>query len=69
MSNFWNILGISPTRDTAQIKSAYARQSKSCNPEDDPQGFMRLRKAYQAAIAYAQGSETEPVVFNRKTII
>ncbi len=63
MSNFWNILGIPPTRDTAQIKSAYARQSKTCNPEDDPQGFMRLRKAYQAAIAYAQGSETEPVVF------
>lgn len=55
MSNIWTVLGIDPTENPSEIKKAYAQQSKSCNPEDDPQGFMKLREAYQAALAYAQG--------------
>lgn len=63
MNDVWSVLGIQPTQDVAQIKSAYARQSKTCNPEDDPQGFMRLREAYHAAMDAAQSKAPESVPF------
>lgn len=62
MNNIWTVLGIDPTEDLSEIKKAYARQSRSYNPEDDPQGFMKLREAYQAALAYVQ-DQTETSVF------
>ena len=47
MGEFWNILGLEPTRDIAVIKRAYARKTRTCHPEENPQGFLELRKAYQ----------------------
>lgn len=55
MDEMWDILGIGPTEDEGQIRRAYAEKSRSCNPEEDPQGFMALRQAYQAALEYARG--------------
>ncbi len=49
--NFWDILGIEQTADLSVIKKAYADKSKQCHPEDDPEGFQRLRAAYRQAVA------------------
>lgn len=55
MDDIWSILGLEPTQDVSAIRRAYAQQTKQCHPEDDPKGFMRLRKAYQAALDWAEG--------------
>ena len=55
MDEFWSVLGLEPTRDSAAIKRAYAEQTKLCHPEEDPEGFLVLRQAYQRALAYAEG--------------
>ena len=48
--NCWELLGIAPTTSTLAIKKAYTSLLRSCNPEDKPQEFKELRKAYQAAL-------------------
>ena len=52
MGDIWEILGIEPSHDAAVIKKAYAQQTHKYHPEEDPEMFLRLRKAYQAAMAY-----------------
>jgi len=56
MDQIWSILELEPTRDVSAIRRAYADKSRACHPEEDPTGFMRLREAYQAALAYAEGN-------------
>ena len=60
MDNIWTVLGIDPTEDVSAIKRAYAEKAKACHPEEDAEGFLRLRQAYQAALAYAEGEQEEP---------
>jgi hypothetical protein len=50
----WEVLGIEPTDNLCDIKSAFAERSKSCHPEDNPEGFRRLRDAYRQAAALSQ---------------
>ena len=50
MDSIWNVLGLEPTQDVSAIKRAYAQKTRVCHPEDDPEGFLKLRKAYQAAL-------------------
>ncbi len=50
--NSWTILGIDTTQDKKTIKRAYAKALKKCNPEDNPEGFMQLRSAYENALSY-----------------
>ena len=58
--NFWSILGIQPTNNLKDIKRAYAKQSKVYHPEDDPENFQRLQKAFQEALAWQKShSENE----------
>ena len=45
----WEILGIQPTDNIHDIKRAYTKLIRIYNPEDDPDGFMRLRAAYEQA--------------------
>ena len=54
------ILGIDETKDERALKNAYRQQLMHTNPEDDPEGFKRLREAYEAACDYAQNEEEQP---------
>ncbi|MDE7245393.1 MAG: hypothetical protein K2O18_15665, partial [Oscillospiraceae bacterium] len=60
MNDIWNILQIEPTQDSNAIRRAYARRVRECHPEEDPEGFLKLREAYQAALACAAGSTQTP---------
>lgn len=51
----WEILGIKPTTDLKEIKSAYARLAKRYNPEEYPEEFKQIFDAYKAACEYAKG--------------
>ena len=43
----WTILNIPPTEDPEAIRKAYMLMLPNYNPEDDPEGFLRLRAAYE----------------------
>ncbi len=51
MATIWNVLGLEPTTDCRDIKRAYARLLKLTRPEEDPQGFQVLRRAYETALS------------------
>jgi len=46
----WSILGIHPTKDRDAIKQAYMTMLPKHNPEDDPEGFLQLRTAYEETL-------------------
>lgn len=54
--NCWQILGIEPTDDLALVRRAYAQKTRSCHPEEDPEGFDRLHGAFQEATRLARRS-------------
>ena len=67
--NYWSILGIQPTNNLKDIKRAYAKQSKVYHPEDDPENFQRLQKAYQETLAWQKshsGNEDVGAVIGHK---
>ncbi len=55
----FGILGIPVTKDLEAIKNAYRDKLVNVNPEDDPEGFKRLRESYEEAMRYAQEEEKE----------
>lgn len=55
----FGILEISVTKEVDRIKKAYRAVLKHTNPEDDPEGFKRLRTAYETACAYAVSPQEE----------
>ena len=61
MDSIWTILGLEPTKEVSAIKRAYAQKARTCHPEEDPEGFMELRKAYQSALNYAENDFPDPV--------
>ena len=50
--NCWEVLGIEPYSDKKTIKIAYAKLLKQCRPDDDPEGFQVLHKAYKNALQW-----------------
>ncbi|MCM1118230.1 MAG: tetratricopeptide repeat protein [bacterium] len=57
-TEMFSILGIEETREEKTIKEAYREKLVMTNPEDDPEGFKRLRQAYEEALAWSRQSET-----------
>ena len=49
----WLVLGIKETKDKNLIKEAYMERLSIYNPEDDAEGFQRLRAAYEEALKMA----------------
>lgn len=47
--NCWQILGIEPTDDLQIIRNAYRKKLPEFHPESDPEGFQRLRQAFEQA--------------------
>jgi TPR repeat protein len=56
----WDALGIAPTGDRAVIRRAYAERLKQTRPDEDPEGFARLRSAYEFALAQSGRSPAMP---------
>ncbi|WP_172197418.1 J domain-containing protein [Saccharibacillus qingshengii] len=52
--NIWSMLGIEPTSEIKAIKRAYARRLKECHPEENPEGFQRIRQSYEMALEEAK---------------
>jgi len=50
----WEQLGITPTRDVAAIKRAYAVRLRVTRPDDDAQAYQALREAYDRAQHWAR---------------
>ena len=57
----WNVLGMDGPDDRRAIKRAYAVRLKGCRPEDDAEGFARLRQAYEIAQAWAADRDSPPI--------
>lgn len=55
--SFWDILGIPPASDLSAVKKAYAKKLRIHHPEDDPEGYQRLREAYDAAVKAIKAAE------------
>ena len=53
----FQILGIAAVKDERAIRNAYREKLNVTNPEDDPEGFKRLRGAYEEACRYAKEPE------------
>ena len=55
----FDILGISSSSDKKAIKHAYAKLLKKYNPEDDPEGYQKLREAYDNALKYEKSHKAQ----------
>lgn len=53
----FQILGTEPIKDESCIRQAYRALLSDNNPEDNPEGFKRLRQAYETALQYARTAE------------
>lgn len=59
VQNIFLVLGIEETKNEAQIRAAYRDKLVLVNPEDNPEGFKRLREAYEEALAFARRKEDD----------
>lgn len=55
----FQVLGIEQTKEESIIKDAYRKKLAVTNPEDHPEGFKRLRSAYEQACQYAKSTQED----------
>ncbi|AGX87738.1 J domain-containing protein [Candidatus Symbiobacter mobilis] len=60
----WEQLGIEATDDQHAIKRAYLARLKTARPEEDPDGFQRVRAAYEAAMVWATSPKPTSLSFD-----
>ncbi len=68
-ANQWSILGIEVTTDISKIKAAYAKKAKLVHPEEYPEEFQELQKAYKSAIKYAKLQNTYKTTIENNKIL
>ncbi len=56
----YHILGLEPTADQRAIKQAYAALLKRHRPDVDPEGFRRIRDAFERLIRRSASSQAPP---------
>lgn len=56
--SIWNTLKIKETKNKEAITAAYRAELKHTNPEDDQEAFIRLRRAYEEAMEFADKIDT-----------
>lgn len=54
----FQVLGIEQTKDEAEIKAAYRSKLVEVRPEENQEGFKRLREAYEGALTYVKKEDT-----------
>src|SRR5689334_19203890 len=57
--NPYKVLGIERTASEAEIKQAYFSLIRQSPPEHDPEGFKRIRAAYEKLRATSERAETD----------
>ncbi len=57
--DIWKVLGIEKTKSQEEIVEAYRAQLEHNNPEENQEGFMALRDAYEKALQYAKSEDDE----------
>lgn len=62
----WEILGIRKTDREEDIRRAYLKKLPEFHPEENPEGFRRLRQAMEEALEMAAGKQEEPLTDNRE---
>jgi len=61
--NRWDVLGIEPTTDKRVIKRAYAKMLAKYHPEEFPEKFVEINRAYQWALTYHDGEIDSAFLF------
>ena len=57
--DIWKILGIDKTKDKEEIIKSYRELLQFNNPEENQEGFIQLRNAYEEALKYAETSDDD----------
>ncbi len=58
LTRCWKILEIEKTADRKAIKRAYLKKLKVTNPEEKPEEFQELRRAYELALEQAETQDS-----------
>lgn len=56
--NVWEVLQLQPQATKKEIRRQYAKLSKACHPEEEPEKFAKLQNAYQKALELCESSES-----------
>ena len=64
MENPYIVLGVDKNASDEDIKKAYFRLIRTHTPEKDPEGFKRIRLAYEAIRDLDKRSKTDLFMFN-----
>ena len=59
MMNNWDVLGIDPTTDKRVIKRAYAKMLAKYHPEEFPEKFEEISRAYMWALQSLESAYDE----------
>lgn len=65
--DIWELLGIEPTTDKKAIRRAYAARTRVIHPEEKPEEFKLLHRAYEAALQFAEFAAEGGVILERLT--